>query len=97
MQSKVHDKEELLLAKQYSNQSSQINKSTMEENDSPTRSNLWIIASFAASILFTGSAIIRGVMSDTFLTTKGILCIASFTTGLAYIIITKAYRAYIGD
>ena len=54
---------------------------------------MWIVASFVASLLFTGSAIIRGVMSQDFLTTKGILCIASFSTGLTYIISTKIYRA----
>jgi len=58
---------------------------------------LWIVASFTASLFFTVSCIIRGVMSENFLTTKGILCIASFTTGLAYIVSTKIYRGYTGD
>ena len=31
-------------------------------------------------------------MSENFLTIKGILCIASFTTGLSYIVSTKIYR-----
>ena len=36
-------------------------------------------------------------MSEYFLTTKGILSIASLMTGLSYIIATKAYRAWNGD
>ena len=36
-------------------------------------------------------------MSDQFITTKCILCIASFSTGLSYIVSTKIYRACKSD
>ena len=49
----------------------------------------WIFVAFLASILFTASCVIRGVESEHFLTTKALLCIASFSTGLIYIIYMK--------
>ena len=50
---------------------------------------MWLVASFAASAFFTASVVIRGIMSEAILTEKGLLAIASFGTGLTYIIGTK--------
>ena len=52
----------------------------------------WIFVAFLASILFTASCVIRGVESEHFLTTKALLCIASFSTGLIYIIYMKVTK-----
>ena len=49
----------------------------------------WIFVAFLASLLFTASCVIRGVESEHFLTTKALLCIASCSTGLIYIIYMK--------
>ena len=54
---------------------------------------MWLVASFGASALFTASVVIRGLKSEHILTEKGLLCIASFGTGLTYIIGTKIYGA----
>ena len=56
-----------------------------------------MLASCGASIAFTFSAVIRGVMSENLLTTKGLLCIASFFHGFFYIVIVKIYRHFMND
>ena len=61
------------------------------------KSKLWMLASCGASIAFTFSAVIRGVMSENLLTTKGLLCIASFFHGFFYIVIVKTYRHFMNN
>ena len=69
-----------------------LNRDRANQSTDGKTGKLWMVASCAASISFTFSAVIRGVMSDYLLTTKGLLCIASFLHGLSYIIFTKIYR-----
>ena len=56
-----------------------------------------MLASCAASFFFTFSAVVRGVMSENLLTTKGLLCMASFGHGLTYIICVKLSRWHKND
>lgn len=58
---------------------------------------MWFLASVAASISFTFSAVIRGVMSENLFVTKGILSIASFLHGASYMVFTKTVRHCKGD
>ena len=58
---------------------------------------MWLFASFLASALFTASAVIRGIMSDSLMTTKGLLSVASFGTGLTYMIYAKIKKVCQGD
>ena len=59
--------------------------------------NMWLFASFLASVLFTVSAVIRGITSDYLMTTKGLLSVASFGTGLAYMIYAKLKKIVMDD
>ena len=77
-------------------QTSQHSQQLRQQNDQ-SKGSLWLLASFVASILFTTSAVIRGLTSDQFLTTKGLLSVASFGHGLCYIVGTKIYRSCKGD
>ena len=52
----------------------------------------WLLAAFAASGLFTGSALIRSIMSDSFMTTKGLQSLASLGNGLIYMVGAKIKR-----
>ena len=60
-------------------------------------SNLWLLASLCASLFFTVSVVIRGVMSGNILVTKGLLCVASFGHGVFYIVFTKCSKRYKGE
>lgn len=61
------------------------------EYTAPT-SKAYIYASIGASALFTVSCIVRGIESGDVLVAKGVLAIASFSTGLAYILYTVIRR-----
>ena len=59
--------------------------------------NIWLFTSFLASLLFTVSAVIRGLMAEDLFVTKGLLSVAALGTGLSYILATKIYRLYHND
>ena len=58
---------------------------------------MWLVISFLASVLFTASAVIRGIESGAFYTTKGLLGVASFGHSVSWMIWTKIKRSIKND
>ena len=93
--SSTGDREKLLLNSSFNAMAEPSTPQAAKEEQATGK--FWLLASFAASILFTASAVIRGVLSENWLVTKGLLSIVYFSAGLLYIVLTKLYRAYKGD
>ena len=66
-------------------------------NDSSNENKCWMLASCGASLAFTFSVAVRGVMVDNVLTAQGLLSIVAFLHGFLFVIITKLYRHCTGN